>query len=126
MASKEEVQRFLDLFHQKMEVFNIVYRDDRGKNLSTLAALDIPPIARTRIIRQIVLEDYSEGPIADTLNRIGEMWVFGKDVTGKEVYIKISMGHPNSSTICISFHLAEHPMQYPYKAKGTKKKGGKK
>lgn len=97
-----------------------------GKNLATLAALDMPPNARTKIIKQIVVEDYSEGPIVDTLNKIGEMWVFGKDVTGQEVYIKISMGYPNCSTICISFHLSEHPMRYPYKEKAAKKKGGKK
>lgn len=36
--------------------------------------------------------DYSEGPITDELNKHGEMWVFGKDVKGTEVYIKISMG----------------------------------
>ncbi len=43
------------------------------------------------------------------------MWVFGKDVKGKEVYIKITLGKPNSHTICISFHKAEFPMSYPLK-----------
>lgn len=43
------------------------------------------------------------------------MWVFGKDVRGNEVYIKITLGKPNSHTICISFHKAEHPMSYPLK-----------
>ena len=73
------------------------------------------------------MEDYSEGPIIDTLNRIGEMWVFGKDVAEQEIYIKISLGYPNSSTICISFHVAELPMRYPHRTKNRtqKKKGGK-
>ena len=39
--------------------------------------------------------------------------------SGQEVYIKISYGMPNRRAICISFHLAEYPMNYPYK------KGGK-
>lgn len=39
----------------------------------------------------------------------------GKDVKGHEVYIKITLGLPNSSTICISFHIAEHKMNYPFK-----------
>ncbi len=43
------------------------------------------------------------------------MWVFGKDIKGREVYIKISLGLENCQTICISFHLAEHNMQYPFK-----------
>jgi len=43
------------------------------------------------------------------------MWVFGKMVRGTEVYIKITMGTFNNSVICISFHLAEHPLKYPLK-----------
>lgn len=115
MASKEEVEQFLKQFHQKLEIYNIVFRDDRGKNLSTLAQLDIPPSARIKIIKKLEVKDYSEGPIIDTLNKVSEMWVFGKDVQKHEVYIKISLGHPNCSTICISFHIAEHQMHHPYK-----------
>jgi hypothetical protein len=36
-------------------------------------------------------------------------------VNNTEVYIKISMGLYNSQVICISFHDAEHPMNYPFK-----------
>lgn len=115
MATKEEVESFLTIFRQKLKVYSIVFRDDRHKNLSTLALLDIPPSARVRVVESITVEDYSEGPILDTLNKMGEMWVFGKDVYGHEVYIKISLGRPNSSTICISFHVAEFPMNYPFK-----------
>ena len=32
MASKEEVQRFLNQMKEKIKVFGIIYRDDRGKN----------------------------------------------------------------------------------------------
>ena len=45
----------------------------------------------------------------------GDMWVFGKDYDGTELYIKISLGAPGSKTICISFHEAEHPLSYPFK-----------
>ena len=54
-------------------------------------------------------------PITNILNRFGDLWVFGKDVKGQEVYIKICYGQPNRSTICVSFHIAEYPMNYPYK-----------
>jgi len=43
------------------------------------------------------------------------LWVFGKNVKTREVYVKISMGRVNEKAICISFHIAEHPMSYPYK-----------
>lgn len=54
---------------------------------------------------QLEANDYVDGPIKDTLNKKGEMWVFGKDVKSRDVYIKISMGVSNSSAICISFIL---------------------
>jgi hypothetical protein len=43
------------------------------------------------------------------------MWVFGKDIKGREVYIKIMLGSNNCQTICISFHIAEHPLSYKFK-----------
>ena len=67
------------------------------------------------IIESLKSEDYVEGPIIDQLNKLGEMWVFGKDIKGKEVYIKIMLGGVNCQTICISFHIAEHPLSYPFK-----------
>ena len=115
MATKEQVEEFLKRLKEKIKVFDIIFRDDRGKNLQTLAALEIAPTYRKQVVMNIEPEDYSEGPIVDTLNKMGEMWVFGKDVKGHEVYIKITLGQPNSSTICISFHIAEHPMTYPLK-----------
>ena len=115
MATKEQVEDFLKRLKEKIKVFDIVFRDDRGKNLQTLATLEINTTIRKQVIMNIEPEDYVEGPIVDTLNKMGEMWVFGKDVKGHEVYIKITMGLPNSSTICISFHIAEHKMNYRFK-----------
>ena len=115
MATKEQVEEFLKRLKEKIKVFDIVFRDDREKNLQTLATLEIRSSYRKDVVLNLGAEDYSEGPIVDTLNKMGEMWIFGKDVKGHEVYIKITLGLPNSSTICISFHLAEHPMKYPLK-----------
>lgn len=43
MATKEEVELFLSKFIQKVKVFGIVFRDDRGKNMQTLLELEITP-----------------------------------------------------------------------------------
>lgn len=115
MATKQEVTAFLDGFHQKLGIWNILYRDDRGKNTQALADLEITPAHRDRVIKSLEPLDYSEGPIADTLNKGKEMWVFGKMVKGAEIYIKVTMGIAGSSVICISFHPAEKPMKYPFK-----------
>ena len=115
MATRLEVQRFLRTFHAKLKVFDILFRDDRGKNQQALFDLDITPVFRVEIIKSLAVTDYSAGPIVSELGKNTEMWVFGKDVKQREVYIKISLGFPNESVICISFHLAEHEMRYPFK-----------
>ena len=115
MITKEEVQAFLNQFHAKMKIYGILYRDDRGKNQKTLEELEIVPSYRKVIIESLEVEVYVQGPVVDQLNRLGEMWVFGKDVKGREVYIKIMLGGVNCQTICISFHIAEHPLQYAFK-----------
>lgn len=84
-ATKEDVQRFLNQMKEKIKVFGIMYRDDRGKNAQALINLEITPKYRDSVIINLEVEDYSKGPVIDTLYRCGEMWVFGKDVKGQEV-----------------------------------------
>ena len=116
MISEVEVQRFLEQFNAKVKIYGIIFRDDRQKNREALQQLEITPLQRELIVKNLQVQDYVEGPIIDLLNQQGEMWVFGKDVKGREVYIKITLGYQNGQTICISFHIAEHPMQYPFKS----------
>ncbi len=115
MVTKDEVEKFLNQFYEKLKVYDIVFGDDRGKNAQALVDLEITPSGRLEVIKKITVEDYSEGPIVNTMNKLGDLWVFGKDVKGQDVYIKISLGLPNGRTICISFHKAEYPMVYPFK-----------
>ena len=115
MIEAEDVRRLLAQFNAKVKVYGILFRDDRGKNREALQILDITPLQRELIVKNLELQDYVEGPVIDILNRQKEMWVFGKDVKGREVYIKITLGYENGQTICISFHIAEHPLSYPFK-----------
>ena len=114
VASIEEVEKFLHRMKEKIRFFGIIYRDDRGKNMQTLATLEITPMFRDKVILKLGVEDYSEGPLIDSLNNFGELWVFGKDVKNNEVYIKISLD-AGTNALCISFHIAEYKMQFPYK-----------
>lgn len=118
IATLAEIQKFLNTFHQKVEVFDIFFLDERDKNRDALPQLDMRAFQRKDLIRTLTVDDYSEGPIKNLLNSWGDLWVFGKDYNGQEIYIKIAYGKPNSSTICISFHVAEFPMQHPYKKGG--------
>ncbi len=113
--SKRDVELFLQRFYQKVQIFGMVFRNDRNKNQQALFELDITAKYRENVVMQLSVEDYVEGPVEDTLNKGSDLWVFGKDVKGREVYIKISMGRENYPTICISFHIAENRLKYLFK-----------
>lgn len=115
MSTEAEVASFLKDFKEKMKFWDVLFRDDRGKNAQALVDLEIRPIERKAILETLETKDYSEGPLEEKLNGGTDMWVFGKTVKNKSIYIKISMGVFGSSVICISFHLAQHKMNYPLK-----------
>jgi hypothetical protein len=115
MNPSYEIQSFLNDFKTKLSVWGVVFRDDRPKNSQTLLLLDISTNRRLEILKSLQVKDYSEGPLHENLYGGADMWVFGKDVRGQEVYIKITMGIPGNKAICISFHIAEHPIGYPLK-----------
>ncbi|MDP2176243.1 MAG: toxin [Bacteroidota bacterium] len=115
MSTEEEVLSFLNDFKEKMKLWDVLFRDERGKNLQALVDLELRPIDRKAILETLEPKDYSEGPIEEKLYGGADMWVFGKIVKKKEVYIKITMGAMGYSVICISFHLAQHKIQYTFK-----------
>jgi len=115
MSTETKVASFLKNFKEKMMIWDVLFRDDRGKNAQALLDLELTPIERKVILEALKNKDYSEGPIEEKLYGGADMWVFGKTVKKKEVYIKITMGAMNCSVICISFHLAEQKIQYPLK-----------
>lgn len=115
MAKKEDVEQYLNGFKAKMGVFDILFRDERKKNTQALLSLELSWDKRKKIIENLEVEDYCEGPLDDKLYGIASMWVFGKYIKEVEMYVKISIGLPNNKVICISFHPAEHKLKYPFK-----------
>jgi hypothetical protein len=110
-----DVEQFLRDFKTKMSLWDVIFRDDRGKNLDTLTMLDLRSADRKKILEKLKAEDYSHGPLEEKLYGGSDMWVFGILIKRKEVYIKISMGKPGLAVICISFHIAGKPLNYPFK-----------
>lgn len=115
MTSKHEAETFLKELRVKIKIFGLLFLDNRGKNQQALFDLEITPAYREEVISSLKAEDYSQGPLEEKMHGILPMWVFGKHVKKEEVYIKISLGATNNSAVCISFHIAEHPMNYPFK-----------
>jgi nucleoside-specific outer membrane channel protein Tsx len=115
MADQHEIEAFLTDFHIKLKIWSVVYRDDRQKNTKTLLLLELAPAQRKEILEKLTYKDYSTGPLKENLNSGADMWVFGKEIKGREIYIKITLGIPGASVICVSFHVAEHPLKFPFK-----------
>ncbi len=62
------------------------------------------------------VEDYCEGPCRDR-DQPGDLWVFGKVMENKAVYIKIKLASfgPLRIVRIISFHFADHTLEHPFK-----------
>lgn len=108
----EDVNRFLEEFRVTAKVFGLVYRSERKVNAETLFCLGITGDIREKIIFSLEGEDYVQGPIFDALNKLGYMWIFGKDYNDVELYIKLMI---TDRSLIISFHEARFPLKYPFK-----------
>lgn len=120
MAKSKEVEHFLKEFKQKMKIWDVLFRDERGKNAQALADLELRPSDRKKVledlkVEDLKVEDYCQGPLEEILYKGADMWVFGRLIKKKLVYIKITMGSKGASTLCISFHVAEHDLTFPLK-----------
>ena len=115
MASTDQVEIFLSNFKVKLGIWGLLFRSDRGKNTQTLLDLELSVLQVKEILKGLETEDYSEGPYEEKLYANPEMWVFGKEIKATEIYIKISIGMSSDKVLCISFHKAEYPMDYPHK-----------
>ena len=116
-SDQATVKRFLEDFKTKLGIWGVLFRDNRSKNTQTILLLEISTAVREQALKDLHVEDYSEGPLDDTLYGGASMWVFGKTIKSHEIYIKITMCIADSKVICISFHVAEHKMKYPFKHK---------
>jgi hypothetical protein len=101
-----------------------VFRSDTPKNKKCLKDLGFLPQDAIQILDELEVKDYSKGPEINKSNtrsqKDEEMWFFGKEVEGlvtMEVYIKFSLVETkhDSTCYCVSFHKAEHEIEYPFK-----------
>jgi hypothetical protein len=65
MSTETEVASFLIDFKEKMKFWDVLFRDDRGKNAQALVDLELRPIDRKAILEALEIKDYSEGPLAE-------------------------------------------------------------
>ena len=64
---------------------------------------------------ELTVSEYSETKIdRDDLDP-PSLFVFGKDINRKLVYVKLKIkGNQKRRILCVSFHYARDPMKFPY------------
>ncbi|OXA96110.1 type II toxin-antitoxin system MqsR family toxin [Flavobacterium hercynium] len=115
MSHKATVKSFLQELKQIIKTWDIFFVNRPKNSVQDLADIGITANSRKEIIAQLEVEDYSEGPLPETQFNGKELWIFGKIIKKQEVYIKLTISRTTNNAICISFHKAEHSMEFPYK-----------
>ena len=125
ISTKEDVANFLknliDYINSKEfncdEDFFLSY--GRGnKNVNTLAYLGLDTSDVINELKNLSLKDYSETVVDNLDANPRDLYVFGKYINNELIYIKIKLRNVCNSKkqiICLSFHKADHGMNFPYK-----------
>ena len=66
-------------------------------------------------LKELTIRDYSETKIDKDDDNPPLLFVFGKDINERMVYIKLKIkGEERRRGLCLSFHYAEKQMEFPY------------
>ena len=81
----------------------------------TLLDLDYDTVDVVDRLKELTVSDYSETLIDKDDDKPPLLFVFGKDINNRQVYIKLKIkGENNRRILCLSFHYAKHKMKFPY------------
>lgn len=120
-GKKEEISLFLKEFKMIAKKRGIDFIP-RQEFIETLILFGITRRNCEEEILSLSVDDYCQGP-DDDRDRPGKVWVFGRHIEDREVYIKLKLATVSKEVIakCLSFHPAEFPLCFPLRSK----KGGK-
>ncbi len=87
----------------------------RRENIDCLAELGFRNEDLRDVILGLSVTDYCEGPVQD-FSMPGDFWVFGKVISGREIYIKLKLATISVLRIVrvVSFHPAKEKLSYPF------------
>lgn len=128
VVTRQELEQHLfPILKDSQTTYRMDREDPRSADvMQILGFVDVKKIYD--VIRQLEVEDYSDGPKENNsphcpkMFKDGDVWFFGKELPYDdnqllEVYIKIcyaSVGTRNF-VACVSFHLPERTINYPFK-----------
>ena len=67
-------------------------------------------------LKELTIAEYSETLFDKDDDKPPLLFVFGKDINSRLVYIKLKIkGEITKKVLCLSFHYAKYDMKFPYK-----------
>ena len=67
-------------------------------------------------LKELTIDEYSETLFDKDDDKPPLLFVFGKDINSRLVYIKLKIkGETTKKVLCLSFHYAKYDMKFPYK-----------
>ena len=127
-SKKREVVAFLDELQKLLERENfdintditLIIKKKQGEDQRystpyTLLDLDYDIEDVVNRLKELTVEEYSETKIdTDDVNP-PLLFVFGKDINGKIIYIKLKIkGNQQKYVLCVSFHYAKDKITFLY------------
>jgi hypothetical protein len=115
-VSIQDVRDFLLEFKQVATAGSGIDIVPRAETRPTLARLGLTRVNLEEILLGLSVTDYCQGPEPDR-DRPSNVWIFGCEIEGHEVYIKLKVAQAGEKRIakCISFHVARYPLEYPHR-----------
>ena len=89
--------------------------DEEHSTPYTLLDLDYDAWDVVERLKELTVAEYSETKIDKDDLDPPLLFVFGKDINRKLVYVKLKIkGDQKKCILCVSFHYARDPMKFPY------------
>ena len=126
LSDKKDVKKFLDDLKAIINNVSFDSNDDliiiksskdevQYSTRYTLFDLDYDTGDVVDRLKELTVSDYSETLIDKDDDKPPLLFVFGKDINNRQVYIKLKIkGENNRRILCLSFHYAKHKMKFPY------------
>lgn len=121
ISSSKDVKSFLTQLKDVIDDPNFsieknFFWNSKIENKSTLLDLDYDLYDVVKILSELDIQNYSETVFDSDNDNPPLLFVFGKEISKKEIYIKVKVRiNPERKIVCVSFHWAQHTILYPYK-----------
>lgn len=117
IASIDDINSLLGKAQDRIEHGSVSFVE-RHKNMTFLNRMGISIDDALFMVTILKHTDYYRGPTPERDSKYppGDMWEFGiPEELSEEVYVKLKELHLCEDVLCMSFHNAEFPVNYPYR-----------